>query len=422
MDHRHSRWLGGGLLVLAAGLAIWRPDAAGIVKAPAPSASAAAKYRSRGADLGTRSERIEKLRFAWAAVGGGFADAAQTDLARELILSLPASALKELLVEFVATGAEMGDPDWLQLMARRIGDLETERGLEWLVEQATAAGEDSAFHYLIRDGLLGWSDSDPVGVLGAYFDLRKSNRFDMNERYDVGGGARGIGAGIVAKASKQSPGETWEILRTWQGKRLAAAFFEGVDPAQAKYFAGRINDLFYDFDQPGRQYFGGNQDDWEFKHATLTAAAGALFIASQKEAVELYEEIWPTLSGDNSGGDAAMRNAKLGRRFYLEKTEQALAWIDEQEPANREVMARELAYGILSSPQLDEAAYAGIAALKDRIGGEDLQLAWLEKLRWELASRGAGTRRDEIVDQLAQHLDLSPKERDMLVEPIDSLD
>lgn len=418
MDPRHTRWLGAGLLVLAAGLAIWRPASLGPAPAPDSIAPADAKYSSRGPDLGSRSERMEKLRVAWAAIAGGMADAAQTQLARELILSLPASALKELLVEFVTTGLETGDPDWLQLMARRIGDLETERGLNWLVEQATAAGEEhSPFRLLIRDGLIGWSDSDPVGVLGAYFDMRKSNRFDMNERYEPGGGGRGFGAKIVAQASKQSPGETWEILKTWQGKKLAAAFFAGVDPAQAKYFAGRINELFYDFSQPGIQYFGGNQEDWEFKEAAIGASAEAVFVANREQALAMHKEVWPTLSDDKSGVEGAKRDAKLGRRFYLEKPEEALAWIDGHEPAAREVLTRELAYGILSSPHLDEAGYAGIAALKERLGREEQQLAWLEKLRWELAARGAGKRRAEIIDLLAETLDLGPKERDLLAEP-----
>jgi hypothetical protein len=361
---------------------------------------------------------MEKLRVAWASVAGRSANPELNQLARDLILSLPAAALKELLVEFVATGAETGDPDWLQLMARRIGDLETERGLNWLVEQADAAAEEkSPFHQLIRDGLLGWSDSDPVGVLGAYFDLRKSNRFDMNERYDEGGGGKGFGAKIIAKASKQSPGETWEILRTWQGKKLAAAFFEGVDPAQAKYFAGKVNELFYDFDKPGLEHFGGNQDDWEFKSAVLEASARAVFAINQREAIAMYKEVWPTLSNDRGGVDSAKRDAKLGRRFYLEDPEQALAWIDAKEPQAREVLARELAYGILSSHLLEDSGYASIAALKERFGGQEQQHAWLEKLRFELASRGAGKRRDEIVDQLVTALDLSSEERELLVDP-----
>lgn len=419
MNPRHTRWLGAGMLVVAGALALWRPGSPVPSGATAPPASQSAKFRDRGPDLGTRSERIQKLRLAWGGVKGGASDSIQSQFARELILSLPASALKELLVEFVATAAETGDPDWLQLMARRIGDLETERGLEWLVEQATATGEEhSPFRQLIRDGLVGWSDSDPVGVLGAYFDIRKSNRFEMNERYDSGGGGKGFGAKIVAQASRQSPGETWEILKTWQGKKLAAAFFAGVDPAQAKYFAGRINELFYDFSQPGIQYIGGNQDDWEFKEAALGASAEAVFVANREHALAMHREVWPTVSDDKSGVEGAKRDAKLGKRFYLEKPEEALAWIDGHEPAVREVLTRELAYGILSSPHLDEAGYAGIAALKERLGGEEQQLAWLEKLRWELAARGAGKRRAEIVDLLAETLDLGPKERDLLTEPV----
>lgn len=419
MEPRHARWLGAGLLVLATGLAVWRPENKAPERLAASPDAPPAKFHERGPDLGTRSQRMEKLRLAWASVGGRKGDAELARLARDLILSLPASALKELLVEFVATGAETGDPDWLQLMARRIGDLETERGLDWLVEQANAAAEEhSPFRQLIRDGLLGWSDSDPVGVLGAYFDIRKSNRFGMNERYEEGGGAKGIGARIVAKASRQSPGETWEILRAWQGKKLAAAFFEGLDPAQAKYFAGRVNELFYDFEKPGLEHIGGNQDDWEFKGAVLEASAGAVFAANRQEGIAMYEEVWPTLAGDRDEVEGAKRDARLGRRFFLENREQALAWIDGHEPAAREVLARELAYGILSSPHLDEQGYAGIAALKERLGGPEQQQAWLEKMRWELAARGAGPRRDQIVDQLAETLELSPQERELLVEQI----
>ncbi|QJE96566.1 hypothetical protein [Luteolibacter luteus] len=420
MKPRHTRWLGVGLLVIAAGLTIWRPGRGSPQASAAVESARAAKSHLRGPDLGTRSERMERLRLVWASVSGGQADTDLSRLARELILSLPASVLKELLVEFVTTGAETGDPDWLQLMARRIGDLETERGLDWLVEQATATGEESsAFHYLIRDGLLGWSDSDPVGVLGAYFDMRKSNRFGMNERYDEGGGAKGIGAQIVAKASKQSPGETWEILRTWQGKKLAAAFFEGVDPAQAKYFASRASELFYDFAQPGLEHIGGSSEDWEFKGALLESSAGAVFAADREQGVAMYEKVWPTLGSDHDGVDGAKRDAKLGRRFFLESRQQALAWIDGHEPAAKQVLVGELAYGILSNPQLDERGYEGIESLKERLGTPEQQHRWLEKLRWELAARGAGPRRDHIVDQLAETLQLSSAERSLLVEPTD---
>lgn len=419
VDPRQTRYLGAGLLALAAGLAIWRPDTTAKQGASGAPDSRTAKFHARGPDLGTRSQRMERLRFAWGSVAGTRAEADLTRLAQDLILSLPASALKELLVEFAASGTEMGDPDWLRLMAHRIGDLETERGLNWLVEQATASDEGSPLRHLIRDGLLGWSDSDPVGVLGAYFDIRKSNRFDMNERYDEGGGAKGIGAKIVAKASKQSPGETWEILRTWQGKKLAAAFFEGVDPAQAKYFAGRVSELFYDFSQPGLEHIGGNQDDWEFKGAVLEASAGAVFAANREQGTAMYEEVWPSLGSDHDGTDGAKRDAKLGRRFFLENREQALAWIDGHEAPAREMLVRELAYGILSSPNLDESDYAGIEALKQRLGGPEQEQRWLEKLRWELAARGAGPRREEIVDQLAETLQLGSAERSLLVEPTD---
>lgn len=419
MDPRRTRYLGCGLLAIATGLAIWQPGS------PVPEGTATAqtshtgKFHARGPDLGTRSQRMERLRLAWGSVSGLRAEADLTLLARDLILSLPASALKELLVEFAATGAGIGDPDWLRLMARRIGDLETERGLNWLVEQAAAAGEESPLRHLIRDGLLGWSDSDPVGVLGAYFDIRKSNRFHMNERYDEGGGAKGIGAKIVAKASKQSPGETWEILRAWQGKKLAAAFFEGVDPARAKDFAGRVNELFHDFSQPGLEHIGGSSDDWEFKAAVLEASAGAVFAANREQGMAMYEEVWPNLGSDHDGMDAAKRDAKLGRRLFLENRDHALKWIDGHEPGARQLLAGELAYGILSSRNLDESGYSGIAELKERLGGPEQEQRWLEKLRWELAARGAGPRREEIADQLAETLQLGSAERSLLAEPTD---
>ena len=99
---------------------------------------AATKAHDRGSLSGTVAQRAERLRLIWRSASTGSATAQELDLALELIQSLPATTLKELLTELAPEPDGM--PDLLAAMAKRIGDLEAERGLKWLVAEAATTG------------------------------------------------------------------------------------------------------------------------------------------------------------------------------------------------------------------------------------------------------------------------------------------
>lgn len=356
---------------------------------------------------------MDRLRLTWSSTSRQSRDPAQEQLVKDLILSLPASALKELLVEFATDPDAESGLDWLSLMAKRIGDLETERGLNWLVEQSA---EIPAFAGLVRPALRGWTDSDPTGLLGVYFDSAKAYRFGIDERFDKGGGAKGMGAEIVAKAAEQSPGETWEILRKWQGKSLAAAFFDGVDPAQAEYFARKIKELLVDREKPGWEHLGGNELDWEKKQAALQSAATALFVRNPEHALAWFEDSVPILATtpEEQERERGQKAGELGTRLYREQPEQALAWIEGQAPGFRAAAASGLGYGILASEGIAEADFARLAILKGWIGEEAEQLAWIRGISKARAANGAGDLSEELVAQLTQGMNLTAEEEDAL--------
>jgi len=415
MHPRHSARLGVGLLVLAAGLLIFR---SGENETP-PSATtkdpAAAKFRSRGALTGTASQRAERLRSIWASLSGRHADPAEDKLAAELIASLPAPVLKELLTEFASNAETEGDPDWLALVARRIGDLEGERGLRWLMAtaadpaQATAA---STLTGLIPAALHGWSDGDPLGLLDAYFDRSRAVVYGISESLDPGEGARGMGATIIAKAAARDPDETWRALRTWQRKGLATSFFDGLDPLLAKHFGERVHELFQDLERPGLQLLGGDHESWEGQQVAIKAAATAWFSAQPDQALHWYGQQSPVLGITETDRESAegQQAGAIGSRLYLEKPDRAMAWLGAKPTGFRSAAAAELGYAIAARPSLPEKHLGDLQTLVGWIGEGPARTRWLEGLPAALANRDQAARQDEIVHTLISSLDLNASE------------
>lgn len=417
MHHRQTAGLGATLLLLAAGLALFRPGD----EKPAPPVAAAdpalSKYSSRSRVSGTQSERMERFLAIWHAVQGGKADPQQAELALELVQSLPASALKELVTELIATAAETGDPALLGLMVRRIGDLEAEKGLKWLVAEAAQTPDNPAFEPLFPDALGGWSDSDPIGLLAAYFDDDKSRLFRIRTGNQTWADD-GMGPDIVAKAAKDDPDEAWRLMAKWQRRTFGEEFFEGLDPSLVPHFASRIQDLFQDFDRPGFEHLGGNEESWEMQQSVKKSAAATWFSSQPDQALAWHLEESPTFGSTPEQIDAArgQRAGELSDRLYFKQPDRAMAWIAGKPEAFRNAAAAELAVAIAATPSLGEQGLADLHTLTGWIGEGPARARWLTALPKALAAREQGHRLGEIAQVLADHLDLSAAEREILEE------
>ncbi len=385
--------------------------------ATGPAAGISSKVRPRGALSGTQQQRIERFRTLWRSVVGGKVSAAEHKLATELIGSLPAPVLKELLAEFAVVSLQEGDPACLKLMAHRIGDLEGEHGVEWLLGMALSmAGSEehvAVFSGLVPETLRGWSEGDPLGLLSAYFDNDKAHRFGIDERFDPGQGSRGMGATVIASAARRSPEEAWLLLGKWKRRGLAEAFFDGVDPAQARHYAGRLAEVFEDLERPGFEHLGGDQENWETRQKAILAAAGGLFMVDPDQALAWQQEELPVFA-DNEPTyqhERGKRAGLLSARLYREEPGRALKWIESQESGFRAGAAAELGYAILARP-LAESDYPRLATLKSWTGGEAEQLAWLQGISRALSRAGNGAdTMTQVASQLGQNLDLTPNEQ-----------
>ena len=417
MHHRQTAGLGAALLLLAAGLALLRPGD----EKPAPPAvgtdPAPSKHSSRSRVSGTQSERMERFRALWHAVQGGKADPEQAELALELVQSLPTSALKVLVTELIATAAETGDPALLGLMARRIGDLEAEKGLKWLVAEAAQTPDNRAFEPLFPDALGGWSDSDPIGLLTAYFDDDKSRQFRIrtgNQTWDDDA----MGPDIVAKAAKDDPDEAWRLMAKWQRRTFGEEFFEGLDPSQVQHFASRIKDLFLDLDQPGFEHLGGNEESWEMQQSVKKSAAATWFSSQPDQALAWHLEEMPTFGSTPEADEAArgQRAGELSDRLYFKQPDRAMAWLAEKPEAFRNAAAAELGAAIAAKPGLTEDGLTDLRTLTGWIGDGPARVRWLNALPAALAAREQGHRLGEVATILMQNLDLSAAEREILRE------
>ena len=250
--------------------------------------------------------------------------------------------------------------------------------------------------------------------MASYFDGDKARRYDISERMDPDQGSKGMGAVIIANAASRSPEETWRSLRTWQRGMLAVAFFDGVDPGQARYYAGRLTELFADPEQPLAQHLGGDHEDWEEQQKALRAAAGALFIANPDEALAWREEHAQALgsSGDHSESARGSMAGEISLRLYHEQPDRALSWINSQSEEFRRAAASELGYAIMTRPLAAED-YQRLATLMNWTGGEEERLAWLTGIRHRFKDSGATS----IALNLVDHLELSEAERDCLMAP-----
>ncbi len=417
MHHRQTAGLGAALLLLAAGLALFRP---GHEKSTPPAASidpAPSKYSSRSRVSGTQSERMERFRVIWHAVQGGKADSEQAELALELVQSLPVSALKELVTELIATAAETGDPAMLGLMARRIGDLEAEKGLKWLVAEAAQTPDNPAFEPLFPDALGGWSDSDPIGLLSAYFDDDKSRLFRIRTGNQTWADD-GMGPSIMLKAAKDDPDEAWRLMAKWQRRTFGEEFFEGLDPSLVQHFASRIKDLFQDLDQPGFEHLGGNEESWERQQSVKKSAAATWFSSQPDQALAWHLEESPAFGSTPEEIDAArgQRAGELSDRLYFKQPDRAMAWLADKPEAFRNAAAAELGAAIAAHPELAEDGLADLRTLSGWIGEGPARVRWLNALPAALAAREQGHRLGEVATILMQNLDLSAAEREILQE------
>lgn len=417
MHHRQTAGLGAALLLLAAGLALFRPGEEKPAPPPTATDPAPSKFSSRSRVTGTQSERMDRLRRIWQAVQGGKADPDQAELALELVQSLPASALKELVTELIATAADTGDPALLGLMARRIGDLEAEKGLRWLVAEAAQSPDTPAFELLFPEALGGWSDSDPIGLLTAYFDDDKTRLFRIrtgNQTWDDDA----MGPSIMLKAAKDDPDEAWRLMTKWQRRTFGEAFFEGLDPSLVPHFAGRIQDLFQDLSQPGFEHLGGDGESWERQQSVKKSAAATWFTRQPDQALAWSLEEAPVFGSMPEEMDAARgrRAGELSDRLYLKHPDRAMAWIAEKPEAFRNAAAAELGIAIAANPGLAEDGLADLRTLSGWIGDVPARVRWLKALPAALAAREQAHRLGEVATILVQHLDLSAAERELLRE------
>jgi hypothetical protein len=417
VHHRQTAGLGTALLLLAAGLALFRPGdekSAPPVTAidPAPS-----KHSSRSRITGTQSERMERFRVIWRAVQGGKADPEQAELALELVQSLPASALKVLVTELIASADEIGDPALLGLMARRIGDLEAEKGLKWLVAEAAQTPDNPAFEPLFPDALGGWSDSDPIGLLTAYFDDDKTRLFRIRTGNQTWADD-GMGPDIVAKAAKDDPDEAWRLMAKWQRRTFGEEFFEGLDPSMVQHFASRIKDLFQDLDQPGFEHLGGNEKSWQMQQSVKKSAAATWFSSQPDQTLAWHLEEMPTFGSTPEADEAArgQRAGELSDRLYFKQPDRAMAWIADKPEAFRNAAAAELGVVIAATPGLAEDGLADLRTLTGWIGDGPARVRWLNALPAALAAREQSHRLAEVATVLMQNLDLSAAEREILQE------
>lgn len=412
MTHRQTAWLGGGLVVLAIGLAVFKPERG--PDGPGPAAPpTAAKFHERGVMGGTVAQRLERFRGLWRAVSGGKASPEDAKLAAELIASLPAATLRELLVELVPAGNMEGDPSWLPLIARRVGELEGQRAADWLLglRESMPENEAAPFKQLFAETLRGWAAGDPLGLMASYFDPAKARRYEISERMNGDQGARGMGAVIIASAAARNPEEAWRSMGKWHRGLLAVAFFEGVDPAEARHYAGRLTELFADLEKPGFEHLGGEQEDWEEQQKALTAAAGALFTTRPEEAIAWREEQDLASTGKRGEADRGRIAGQLSARLYREEPERALEWISGQAEEFRRAAAGELAYAIMARPRTEED-YARLATLREWTGGEEERLAWLKGIERSF-DRAAS---QAIAGDLLDHMELSDGEREYLTD------
>ena len=399
MDHRQTAGLGVALLLLAAGLVFLpaKPD----LSQETPSAAASSKARNRGVLSGTVAQRTEQLRSLWRLASRGSASPQELELALELIQSLPAPALKELLTELAPEPDGM--PDLLAAMARRIGDLEAERGLKWLVAEATNTG--GVFEPLFKPALDGWSDSDPVGLLGAFFDDDKSLEYRIRRRENSTWGDDGIAPAIVAKAAAQDPDEVWLLLRKWQRRTLGDDFFTGLDPSLAQHFAGRIKELFHDSELPGFEHLGGTAESWQEEQEVRRCAATAWFALDPEEALAWFDSINPADSWDQGTSAGA-----LSSRFYLAQPQRAMEWLGAKPSAFRAAAAVELSYDLVAAPGIPDSRLDDLAVLTGWMEEGRGRRSWLVGLSSALAQRQQSQRLAEVTEALLARLDLTADE------------
>jgi hypothetical protein len=412
---RQSAALGATLLLLAAGLAWFRdredkPAPPGLAAEAAPS-----KFHSRGRVAGTETQRMERFRAIWHAVQGGQADPAQAELALELIQSLPAVALKELVTELIATAALTGDPALLGQMARRIGDLEAETGLKWLVAEAALTPENPAFEPLFPAALGGWSESDPSGLLAAYFDDDKAREFRIRTG-NATWADDGMGPEIVARAAKDDPDEAWRLIAKWQRRTFGEKFFEGLDPSLVPHFAARIKDLFHDPGQPGFEHLGGSEEFWEMEQAVKKSAAATWFSSQPDQALAWHLEQTPVFPATPDGLEAAQgqQAGALSDRLYFKQPERAMAWLTGKPAPFRAAAAAELGLALVAGPALTDDGLADLRILAAWIGEGPGFDRWLHALPAALAAREQGHRYEEVAGLLVEQLDLGPAEREIL--------
>jgi hypothetical protein len=405
VDPRKTAGLGVALLLLAAGLALLPSKTA--PPAETSSATASSKVRHRGSLSGTVAQRTEQLRSIWQSASTGSASPQELKLALELIQSLPASALKELLVE--CAPQPDGMPDLLAAMAKRIGDLEAERGLKWLV--AEAATTEGAFETLFKPALDGWSDSDPVGLLGAFFHDDKSLEYRIRSRENSSWGDDGIAPDIVAKAAERDPDEVWLLLKQWQRRTLGDDFFKGLDPSLAQHFSGRIKELFQDADRPGFEHLGGSWERWAEEQEVRRSAATAWFVLDPDKALA-----WFAQDGSASKQDPGTYAGTLSSRLFLTQPQRAMEWLGSKPTAFRAAAAVELSYDLVAAPEIPDSRLDDLAVLtgwmaESRDSG---RRNWLIGLTAALAQRQQSHRLPEVTEALLAHLDLTADEMAIL--------
>jgi hypothetical protein len=399
VDHRQTAGLGVALLLLAAGLAFLPPKSdppAGSSPATAPS-----KVRDRGVLSGTVAQRTEQLRSIWRLASSGSASPRELELALELIQSLPAPTLKELLVE--CAPEPDGMPDLLAAMARRIGDLEAEHGLKWLV--AEAANTEDVFEPLFKPALDGWSDSDPVGLLGAFFNDDKSLEYRIRRRENSTWGDDSIAPDIVAKAAELDPDEVWLLLRKWQRRTLGDDFFKGLDPSQAQHFAGRIKELFHDSELPGFEHLGGTAESWQEEQEVRRSAATAWFALDPDKALAWFAP--EDSAGSRDQGESA---GALSSRFYLAQPQRAMEWLGAKPTAFRAAAAVELSYDLIAGPDVPDSRFDDLVVLTGWMEEGRGRRSWLVGLSSALAQRQQSDRLAEVTEALLARLDLSADE------------
>ncbi|MEK7954137.1 hypothetical protein [Luteolibacter soli] len=399
MDHRQTAGLGVVLLLLAAGLAFLPSK----TDSPAGSSAAAAsaKVRDRGALSGTVAQRTEQLRSIWRMAASGSATPQELDLALELIQSLPASALKGLVTELAPEPDRT--LDLLVAMARRIGDLEAERGLKWLV--AEAENTEEIFEPLFQPALDGWSDSDPVGLLGAFFNDDKSLEYRIRRRENSTWGDDGIAPDIVAKAAERDPDEAWLLLRKWQRRTLGDDFFKGLDPSLAQHFAGRIKELFHDSEWPGFEHLGGTAESWQEEQEVRRSAATAWFALDPDKALAWFDSGNPVESWEPGASAGA-----LGSRLYLAQPQRAMEWLGGKSANYRAAAAIELSYDLVAAPELPDSRLDDLAVLTGWMEEGRGRRNWLAGLSAALAQRQQSQRLAEVADALLARLDLTAEE------------